>query len=308
MPEEILKMDNVEFGGTGFYYDKAPRLPDEIEHIFPDYHLYDEYIQDQVNNGISIQKFEDYTNTSIGFMTRGCIRQCKFCVNQNYTKASRHSRIDEFFDPTRKCICLLDDNIFACKDWKSIFDELIATGHKFHFKQGMDERLLTEEKCDYLFNKSNYYGDYTFAFDNIKDRPIIEKKLQMIRDFTSKQCRFYLFCGFNHNNPGLYSEEFWKQDIIEMFERIRILMKYRCIPYIMRYKDYELSPYRGIYITAARWCNQVNLFKTTSIRQFVEKEQAVFKSEKMCASMKYLTEFEKIYPDVAAEYFDMKYY
>lgn len=36
-PEKYLK-DNIEIGGTGFYFDKAPNLPDEIEHIMPDYH------------------------------------------------------------------------------------------------------------------------------------------------------------------------------------------------------------------------------------------------------------------------------
>lgn len=39
---EFLKSKNIEYGGTGFYYDKAPQLPYEIEHIKPDYHLYDE--------------------------------------------------------------------------------------------------------------------------------------------------------------------------------------------------------------------------------------------------------------------------
>lgn len=43
VPEEVLNMKNVEYGGTGFYYDKAPKLPDDIEHIFPDYHLYDDF-------------------------------------------------------------------------------------------------------------------------------------------------------------------------------------------------------------------------------------------------------------------------
>lgn len=62
---------------------------------------------------------------------------------------------------------------------------------------------------------TSWYGDYTFAFDNIKDKEIIEKKLQMIREHTDKQCRFYVFCGFNHNDPGIYSDEFWKNDIAE---------------------------------------------------------------------------------------------
>lgn len=301
VPEEVLKMDNVQYGGTGFYYDKSPQLPYEIEHAFPDYHLYDGFIKSQIEKGIASSNFREYIDSSIGFATRGCIRQCKFCVNQNYTKASVHSKIEEFYDPTRKYICLLDDNVFACKDWKSIFDELIATKHKFYFKQVLDERLLTNEKCDYLFNKSNWYGDYTFAFDNIKDQPIIKKKLQMIRNHTDKQCRFYVFCAFNHDKPGIYSDEFWKNDIKNLFERIKILMNYKCIPYVMRFKDYDYSTYRGMYINITRWCNQVSFFKKKTFREFCH-----FNGENS-ACMKYMKEFEKLYPNIAREYFDMRF-
>ncbi len=294
-------MKNVEYGGTGFFYDKAPRLPEEIEHTFPDYNLYDDYVDDMITRGVDPKQFKDYKETSIGFTTRGCIRQCDFCVNKNYKKASIHSKISEFYDQNRKYICLLDDNVFACKDWKNIFDELIGTGHKFCFKQGMDERLLTEEKCDYLFNKSNYYGDYTFAFDNIKDKEIIIRKLELIRKYTNKPCKFYVFCGFNHNNPGEYSEEFWRQDICDLFERIKILMQYKCVPYIMRYKDYEKSPYKGIYINIARWCNQPNFYKKKTFREFCQIH------DKKSACMRYMNNFKEKYPQVAKKYFDMRY-
>ena len=42
--DSILKLPNVKYGGTGFYYDKAPVLPKEIEHHMPDYHLYDDWV------------------------------------------------------------------------------------------------------------------------------------------------------------------------------------------------------------------------------------------------------------------------
>ena len=298
---ELLNKDNVCFGGTGFYYDKAPQLPDEIEHIMPDYNLYDEWIIDKIASGIKPNEFNEYNNCSIGFTTRGCIRQCKFCVNQNYTKASLHSAVSEFYDPTRKKICLLDDNVFACKEWKSVFQSLHETGRQFYFKQGLDERLMTDEKAQILFNESSYVGDYTFAFDNIKDTKIITEKLKLIKEYSDRIVKFYVFCGFNHNNPNHYNNEFWKQDIIDTFERIKILMDHKCLPYIMRYKDYKLSPYRGIYINLARWCNQPSFFKKKSFREFCEANG--LKS----ACYKYMDEFEKLYPDVAKMYFDMKY-
>lgn len=47
----ILNMPNVEYGGTGFFYDKAPPLPYEIEHCMPDYHLYDDWVSSRLCGG-----------------------------------------------------------------------------------------------------------------------------------------------------------------------------------------------------------------------------------------------------------------
>jgi hypothetical protein len=49
IPEGILTLSNVKYGGTGYFYDKAEPLPDEIEHHMPDYHLYDNCIKKQVD-------------------------------------------------------------------------------------------------------------------------------------------------------------------------------------------------------------------------------------------------------------------
>ena len=46
--ETMLKMPNVIYGGTGFYYDKAPPLPLDIEHSKPDYQLYDDWIKHKI--------------------------------------------------------------------------------------------------------------------------------------------------------------------------------------------------------------------------------------------------------------------
>jgi hypothetical protein len=51
VPTEILEQSNVEYGGTGFFYDKAAPLPLEIEHHFPDYHLYDQWVNEKITAG-----------------------------------------------------------------------------------------------------------------------------------------------------------------------------------------------------------------------------------------------------------------
>lgn len=271
-------MSNLTYGGTGFFYDKAPALKCEIEHHMPDYHLYDEWVQDQIQKGANRTEFKYYLDYSIGFMTRGCFRQCEFCVNRNYKRATIHSPIEEFLDPHRKKICLLDDNFLSHPDWKIMLKSLQDTGKRFQFKQGLDERILTDEKCQLLFN-SKYDGEYIFAFDNVADYEIIEKKLKLIRKYTDKIPKFYVFCGFDRSDNW---SDFWYQDIVDIFKRIDLLMRYRCLPYIMRFNRYTESPFRGIYVTLARWCNQPSMFKKKSFEEFCTMASS---------SQKYLDDF-----------------
>lgn len=295
--ESVLNLPNVEYGGTGFFYDKAPKLPYEVEHHMPDYHLYDEWVQQRLDEGGNRNDFKYYLDYSIGFVTRGCFRQCQFCVNKNYKKVEVHSPLDEFVDYSRKKICLLDDNFFGYPGWKDILFQLQATGKPFQFKQGLDERLLTDEKCEMLF-KSKYDGDYIFAFDNVSDYELIERKLQLLRKYTEKYPKFYVFCGFDRDDK--WEEDFWKQDIFDMFKRIELLMKYHCLPYIMRFNRYLESPYQGVYKTVAAWCNQPSFFKKKSLREFGEANGSD------SAANKYIVDFEEKYPEFK-KYMDMKW-
>lgn len=297
VPEEVLVLDNVSYGGTGFFYDKAPKLPEEIEHHFPDYHLYDEWVKSQLAAGNRRIEYRFYLDYSIGFLTRGCFRKCPFCVNRNYSKVSAHSPFLEFYDPARKKICMLDDNFFGCPSWKEMLQELQSTGKAFLFRQGLDERILTDEKCELLF-ASKYDGDYIFAFDNLEDAVLIESKLKLIRKYTDKVPKFYCFTGFDRNDK--WDEDFWKQDIFDLLIRIEILMKYKSIPYVMRFNRYVESPYKGMYITIARWCNQPSFFKKKSLREF-GKANGIDS-----ACNRYLSDFEKKFPEVAY-FYDMKY-
>jgi hypothetical protein len=298
--DEILNKPNVEYGGTGFFFDKAPPLPYEIEHSMPDYNLYNEYVSKEIQNGTKPNILKFYTDYSIGFTTRGCFRKCGYCVNRNCEKAVSASPVEEFLDNNRKYIALWDDNVFAYSGWKDIFKSLQNTNKKFTFRQGLDERLLTDEKCDILFS-SKWIGDYIFAFDNIADTHLIEEKLKMIRRHTDKIPKFYVFCGFNHDENGTYNHEFWLNDIEDIFKRIAILIKYQCLPYIMRHKYYKSSPYRGMYINLARWCNQPSFFKKKSFREFCNMDG----NQGSC--LRYMEEFEKNNLEIAKKYFDIKF-
>lgn len=305
---------NIHVGGTGFFFDKAPNLPDEIEHHMPDYDLYNDWIEDEVEKARAYDpdnfnekrfrgQFKEYTDYSIGFVTRGCFRKCGFCVNKKYNHVFPHSPLEEFYNPERKKICLLDDNFLGCPRWRDILEDLIATGRKFKFKQGLDERLLTDEKCRLLFS-TNYDGDVTFAFDNVSDYDVIHEKLKLIRKYNKKSnIKFYVLVGYESTDA---------KDIENAFIRIDLLLKYGCLPYIMRYQNKNVTPwkesrYRTLYIAIARWCNQPNLIKKMSFKEFCEANQALKKTDGLCTTMQAMVDFEKENPKIAKKYFNKKY-
>lgn len=319
IPDYITESDHVHMGGTGFYFDKAPNLPDEIEHHMPDYHLYDEWIANELRKAQSeataagkkfnearyMVQFKEYTDYSIGFITRGCFRKCPFCVNQKFDHVFPHSPLAEFYDESRRKLCFLDDNFLGCPEWRSLLTEIIATGKSFQFKQGLDERLLTEEKCQMLFN-ANYDGDYTFAFDNIADYDLIHRKLRLIQRHNTKKksVKFYVLVGFESTDAT---------DIENAFRRIELLFNYSCLPYIMRYMNknetpWKQSEFRSLYITLARWCNQPSLVKKMTFREFCEANQAGHKTNgTFCSAMQSLLDFEQKYPEIAKKYFDLRF-
>lgn len=292
----LLELDNVFVGGTGFFFDKSPRLPEEIEHHMPDYHIYDSYIEHDKRKDKK-SWYKDYMDYSIGFATRGCFRQCDFCVNHNCKQVQFHSHIAEWVDMSRRYIYLWDDNIFGFAHWREVFDELMQIGKPFQFRQGLDIRLLTEEKAEVL-SRCKYHGDYIFAFDHVEEKDLIEKKLQLWRRYSDKHTKLYVLAGFD----GVDENE-----IVSVFERIRILFKYGCFPYIMRHENYLGSKYEGMFVQLARWCNQPQFLKKLSFRQYCWKCQEYMKSDKMCAAVRAMMEFESEHPDIAAKYFDMEY-
>lgn len=299
----------VLIGGTGFFDDGGRDLDMEIEHIMPDYRLYEKYIDHSVSQGRNRSYFDDYENYSIGFTTRGCFRKCSFCVNKKYDRTRKHSEVSEFFDKTRKKIYLWDDNLFAFHGWEEILDELIATGRPFQFRQGLDIRLMSEKKAKKLA-KCRYSGDFIFAFDHIEDRERIEKKLRLWRMNCSKSTKFYVLCAYDPWQLSLSKSDQDKRDLIDIqnvFERIKLLMEYDCLPYIMRYEKYKESKYSNVYVQLARWCNMPQFFKKLSFREFCQKNQEYTKGNNFCKSMRTLYMLQTDAPIIAEMYFDIKY-
>ena len=156
--EWFPQADKVVKGGTGYGLDN--KLPDDIEHIYPDYSIYPELTKD----------------TAYGFLTRGCPRGCEFCIvaSKEGRRSYKVADLAEFWRG-QKNISLLDPNILACRDHPDLLQQLIDSKACVDFNQGLDIRLTNERNIALL--NSIKVKEIHFAWDNANDdlRPYFER-------------------------------------------------------------------------------------------------------------------------------------
>lgn len=219
-------------GACGEHYqsgDDKP-LPFEVEHIYPDYGLY----------GI--------TDTAYGFLSRGCPRGCDFCiVAKKEGKCSvKVADLTEFWNGQKK-IVLCDPNILACKDWKDLLWQLIESKAEIDLNQGIDARMLTEEKCEYIERLK--IREIHFAWDRYDDKDKILPKLKMFSDVCTKKP--------NQHNAIVYVLVNHASTIDQDLERIYTLRDMGYWAYVMVYDKAHAD---RVYHDMQRWCNNRFVF------------------------------------------------
>ena len=226
----IPQADKIIKGGTGYGMDNV--LPDEIEHIYPDYSLYPDLTKD----------------TAYGFLTRGCPRGCEFCIvaEKEGRRSHKVADLSEFWNG-QKYIKLLDPNILACKEHPDLLKQLIDSKAYVDFNQGVDIRLTNEANIQ-LLNQVKF-KEIHFAWDNAKDD---------LRHFFSEYAR--LSARKPHGAYGMvYVLVNFNSDMEENLYRIYTLREMGYNPYVMVY-DKPNAP-REIR-NLQRWCNNKWIFKS----------------------------------------------
>lgn len=237
----VINANRVVRGGTGYcislingkeVFDTAENivLPEEIEHIYPDYSLY------------------NITDTAYGFLTRGCPRGCEFCiVGKKEGKCSRKvADLSEFWNG-QKNIVLCDPNILACKDWKELLQQLIDSKANVDFNQGLDIRLMTEEKA-YMLNQVKI-KEIHFAWDRYEDKELVLEKLRMYAEVGK-------FKPHSHN-AIVYTIVNFDTTFEQDLERIYTLREMGYWAYVMIYdKQHCDRKYRDLQ----RWVNNRIIF------------------------------------------------
>ena len=229
IPEPVNATEIIK-GGTG--YGLNNKLPDEIEHIYPDYSLYPKYTKD----------------TAYGFLSRGCPRGCNFCIvaDKEGKKSVKVADLNEWWSG-QKNIMLMDPNILACTEWKDLLQQLIDSKVWVDINQGADARLLTLENIEMLNHIK--LKDIRFAWDDIKQSQSVLKGLELYAKYGKLKERHrivYVLTNFNTNmEENLY--------------RIYKLREMQYSPYVMIY-DKPNAP-REIR-RLQRWVNNKIIWRT----------------------------------------------
>lgn len=222
--------DKVIKGGTGYGLDNT--LPDEIEHIYPDYTLYTDLTR----------------NTAYGFLTRGCPRNCDFCiVSQKEGRCSHKvANILEFWDG-QKNIKLLDANILDCADHPNLLKQLIVSEANVDFTQGLDIRLTNRDNIE-LINQIKV-KEIHFAWDDPN-----EDLTPYFKAYAEKTTHK------PHGNFGtVYVLTNFGSTLKDDLYRIYTLRDLGFDPYVMIY-DKPNAP--KITRDLQRWCNNRKIFRT----------------------------------------------
>ena len=223
-------------GGSG--YDHSSKLPPNIEHLKPDYSLYPDI---------------DY---SIGWTTRGCIRDCEFCiVREKEGRLKIHQHPLEFHDDKFKKIKLLDNNILGLKDWFfEVTDWLIQEDLQVEFNQGLDIRLLDSEIAERLNElKCDSGSPFKFAWDNMEDEKAVKRGISNLKDVgidIKRKVQVYVLTNYNTTH---------KEDLYRCNELKRLGTN----PFVMQYEG-------GGQFTRylSRWANRKWLFWSIDFRDY----------------------------------------
>ena len=217
-------------GGTG--YGPGPDLPDAVEHTRPDYTLYPQF-----------------PDTAYGFLSRGCPRNCGFCIvsGKEGRRSVQVADLSEFWDGQKE-IKLLDANLLACPDHEKMILQLAESRAYVDFTQGLDIRLITPDNVA-LLNKVRTKAVH-FAWDNpdIDLTPYFRRFLELTNIHSVRRRRVYVLTNYASTH---------EQDLY----RVETLRGMGYEPYVMIYDRPSAPP---ITRQLQRWVNNKRIFHTVS--------------------------------------------
>lgn len=159
----------------------------------------------------------DFTDSYLGYATRGCIRECKFCavkqLEKNYEPYIDVKKIIEGIKNSsgeKRNLQLMDNNVLASEYFEKIIEDIKAAGfykgatfagtkqlRYVDFNQGLDARLLTAQKMELLSQIP--LNPMRIAFDHIQEKDAYIKAVRLAHQFKQRSMSNYILYNFKND-------------------------------------------------------------------------------------------------------------
>lgn len=249
----IANAKEIVRGGTG--YDVNSCLPYEIDHTQPDYSLY----------GKMIDK-----HTAYGFLTRGCINTCPWCVVPKKEGIIKpYMDVDDIAIEGRNKLILMDNNVLACDYGLEQIDKIAYRGYMVDFNQAMDARLVTDEVAR-LIARVRWHPFIRFGCDTHSQIEACATAIERIDHYSGRHRQYLLYTMIYGN-------------ILECYERISYWRQPKYVSYV-RCQSQPMLNFTKVHQDIpqwehdmARWSNRRELFASTDFKQYIPRKN--FKCE-----------------------------
>lgn len=228
-PENPYLPENTVKGGTG--YGVLDELAPEIDEMFPDYSIYPNV---------------DY---AIGFLTRGCIRNCPWCiVPKKEGKIRPYRTWQEVKRPDSRDIVFMDNNVLACPHGIEQIADMVGKNVRVDFNQGLDARLITDDVA-YLLSRLKWIKYVRMSADTDPMLDVVLKAIDRLKQHGMKPWRMFVYVLV--------------QDIVSAERRCIALRDVGASPFAQPYRDFATNaePPRELK-DFARWVNDKAIFKS----------------------------------------------
>jgi len=230
-------------GGTGYNYNE---LSKEIEFVLPDYDLYN-------------------CNHAYGFLTRGCIRKCEWCiVPEKEGIIKPHMDILQIIG-NKKTAILMDNNVLASKHGIKQIEKIIKLGIKVDFNQGLDARLI-DNSIAKLLSKVKWLKPLRMSCDSLGMKKHIKKATELLRKFDCTPRNYFVYVLVKNINHSLNIVEF--------------LRKLKLTPFAQPYRDFRNNKEPNKELKDfSRWVDLKVLFKTITWPEY--KKNAILQKKSL---------------------------
>lgn len=228
-PEDPMLPPDTIKGGTG--YGILDELPPEVDAMFPDYSLYPD------------------CDHAIGFLTRGCIRKCPWCIvpkKEGTIRAYRSWR--EVKRPDCRDIVFMDNNVLASEWGLEQMEDMIGENVRIDFNQGMDARLIDSDAAE-IISKLKWIRFVRMSCDTDAMLDTVLEKVDLLKRHGVKPYRVFVYLLV--------------QDIKSAEYRALALRNAGVNVFAQPYRDFEngVEPTRQMK-DLARWVNHKAIFNS----------------------------------------------